>query len=208
MFTTLMRCYLCGISCAIGVGPIFILTLRAVMLFGFWYGVIIALGAALGDSVLFFLGIKGLLSLLNESRFFLALFYLCGGIALIAMGFYFFKKKYELLPERGRLEAHARSLFYKSFVLTLFSPFSIALFALLGMKFLPQSVNSSLFGAVINSLAFGSGTFTGLVTLSAGIRLVGANVSKKYLNFFSKITAIGFILAGIYFVFDFLKTLF
>src|SRR5690349_5510053 len=129
MFSTLMRCYFIGLSFTWGVGPIFLLTFRAGMIMGFMYGCAIACGSACAESILFLLGTKGLLSLLKESKYLVALFDVIGGTLLIGFGIYtFYRTRVPSLHVRRGGANSWLLLFTKSFVITLLNPFSVALF--------------------------------------------------------------------------------
>ena len=84
----LTRCFFVGVLASSSLGPMFVLTFNRGALYGFSRGFATGVGASLADGFYFFLGLMGVLTVLEESRHFMFWLDTVGGILLIILGFY------------------------------------------------------------------------------------------------------------------------
>ena len=80
------KCILIGVIAASGCGPVFILTFNKAAICGFFKGFATAIGAAIGDSTYFFLGLIGTLTIISEFSNVMTWLNVVGGIVLIILG--------------------------------------------------------------------------------------------------------------------------
>ncbi len=83
----LLKCFVVGIIATSGVGPIFILTFNKGAVHGFLRGFATALGAAVADAFFFFLALMGILTTIGDSRRFMLVLDLVGGVVLLFIGY-------------------------------------------------------------------------------------------------------------------------
>lgn len=199
----LLKCFALGISAVAGVGPIFILTFNRGALKGFGRGLATALGAALGDALLFFLGLVGLLSILEGSKNMVLLLDLIGGVALVIMGTKMLHSTPTYIHERlGGDEPYLGTIF-RSFLLTVINPLAIIFFLIVSVQILPAGQIRLPFNQIIAaSLTVGLGSLTALAAIAFVASRLGKSLSIAYLLKVSYITGVIFIGIGIYFFSD------
>lgn len=203
----LFKCFALGMSAASGVGPIFVLTFNSGALKGFGRGLATALGSAIGDALLFFLGLLGLLSILQGSKNMVIIFDLIGGIALVIMGTKMLHHTPTYIHQRlGGNEPYLKTIM-KSFFLTVINPLAIIFFLIVSVQLLPAGQIRLPFNQIIAaSITVGFGSLAALSGVAFIANKLGKSLSITYLLKISYVTGIIFIGIGIYFLSDVVMT--
>lgn len=198
------NCFLIGATAASAVGPIFVLIFNRGATYGFRRGFETAIGAAIGDGILFGLSLLGILQVLETSRKFLIAMDLAVSILLIYLGVRMFKKQQHYLSESMNYTENFLITIIRSLLLTLVNPLTVFFFMFISVKIMPENVTRLApvdFIIASTMLALGSLATFSLVAL--GGKLLGHNLDRKQLFITSYITGIIFICIGLYFSFDF-----
>lgn len=200
-----LRCFGVGLTGAASCGPLFFLTFNRSSWYGFSRGFFTALGAALGDGFLFFLGLFGVLKFLSETHWIMLSMNLIGGIFLLVVGFCSFKKK-----QKHAIESQPKSLpplatAIKSFFLAVANPLSVLFFMIMVVKVLSISKDSHL---PLEKIITGSAlVFCGSLTVLSTVAYTASHlrraINENYLRKISIATGIIFISIGIYLFYDF-----
>jgi threonine/homoserine/homoserine lactone efflux protein len=192
-------------------GPIFVLVFNRGAVYGFWKGFTTAFGAAIGDSLLFTLGLVGVLSLLEQARQFMLVMDIVGGVVLMLLGFktLFYSEPKQISSDAVRIsEAPGILCVMKSLTLTVVNPLTIMFFMFISIRMLPDgvvalSVSQALFSG--GMVFLGSLTMLSLVSLGASV--FGGVMNTRTLRLVSYFTGILFIAIGVYFLSDFILKL-
>ncbi|KKQ32337.1 MAG: hypothetical protein US49_C0010G0037 [candidate division TM6 bacterium GW2011_GWF2_37_49] len=203
-FTLFRNCFLIGVTAASAVGPIFVLIFNRSASYGFKRGFETAIGAAVGDGLLFGLSMLGILQVLETSRKFLIAMDLTVSVLLIYLGIIMFKKQQHYLSESMNCTENFLITIGRSLFLTLVNPLTVFFFMFISVKIMPENVvrlASPDFIIASTMLSLGSLTTFSLVAL--GGKLLGHNLDRKQLFITSYVTGVLFICIGLYFSFDF-----
>jgi len=198
----LTKCFLVGIAAISPVGPIFLLTFNNGALRGFFRGFATAIGAALGDSLLFFLGLMGMLSIIQNTKQYIFVIDLAGGILLLAFGFsmIFSKKAYQM--ENTTTHGSLISSCIQAFFTTVLNPITMLFFIFMATQIVPE--NNSLPTRMLllgSGMAFIGSTITlGLVAIVSST--IGSTIGLRKLKFVSFLTGLAILGIGSYFLFD------
>lgn len=203
-FSFFRNCFIVGASAASAVGPIFVLIFNRGAIYGFRRGFETAIGAALGDSLLFGLSLLGLLQVLETSRRFLIAMDLTVSILLIFLGIRMFRKQQNYLSESMNYTENFIVTIIKSFTLTLINPLTVFFFMFISVKIMPENVARLATNDIIKaSSMLMLGSLTTLSLVAIGGKLLGHTLDRKQLYIASHITGLFFIGIGLYFSFDF-----
>ncbi|KKQ48781.1 MAG: Translocator protein, LysE family [candidate division TM6 bacterium GW2011_GWF2_38_10] len=207
-FNLYLKCFFIGLSVASAVGPIFVLTFNNAVWYGFSRGFATALGASLGDGLLFFLGLLGVLRLLGEYQSTLLVLDLLGGILLIALALRSFKGRQKYIEGGDLMQLDPISLLTKSFFLTIANPLTVLFFMFIGVRILPSGIHMVPF----RQLVFGSFfAFLGSLSILSSVSLIASHlgnaINQRTLKIVSYVTGTIFLLIGIYFSVDFVSRL-
>jgi len=195
----LIKCYLIGILAASGLGPIFVLTFNRSAVCGFWKGFATALGASVGDSLYFLMGLFGALAVVSELKYFMFFLNLIGGVALILLGMYSLRKVRQVICVTVECSYNIFLSMGKAFMLTVLNPLVILFFMAVSIQVLPADTGSLPLGIVLLSGVFVlAGSLTVLSSVSLVASFVGSCISAKRLRVISGITGISFIVFGLY----------
>lgn len=200
----LLKSFLIGILAASGCGPIFVLTFNRSAVCGFWKGFATALGASLGDSLYFMLGLVGALAVIGESRYFFIGLDLVGGLVLLALGWHTLKKVRQVVCVAVECSYSMLLSIGKAFTLTVLNPLVILFFMAVSIQVLPSNAGRLPYpylAASVLCVLLGSLLVLSLVALIASY--LGSCLSAKRFRIISGITGFGFILFGAYLLFDF-----
>jgi threonine/homoserine/homoserine lactone efflux protein len=203
-FIFLFKCYLIGILAASGCGPIFVLTFNRSAICGFLKGFATAIGASLGDSFYFLLGLLGALAVISELKLFMIFLDLIGGVLLLALGVHALKKMSKVFCVAVECSYSLFISTFKAFFLTIFNPLVILFFMAVTIQILPGNVKTFSTGFVLLSsfmVFLGSMTVLSIVSLIGSY--LGSCITSKRLKIISGITGIVFIIFGGYLLSDF-----
>ncbi len=201
----LLKCFLIGISAASALGPIFVLTFNNSALHGFFKGFFNALGAALGDGCLLFLGLIGVLSVLEESHKYQVGIDFAGGLLLLAFGLSMFFAKITVRP---LFSADTAILSIgKTFLFTILNPLTLFFFMFISTQILEigeeLSISQILTGCWMTLL----GSLTILSTVAFIGSTIGNAISQKNLRHIAHVTGTIILGIGAYFFFDAIRVL-
>ena len=197
-----IKCFLVGTSAISPVGPIFLLTFNNGAVYGFGRGIATAIGAAIGDSILFFLGLMGTLSVLQSSKNSLFLIDLVGGFLLLFCGISMIMSK---KTPKKTIEPSQSSLVLTgihSFISTIMNPLTLLFFMFMGAQVLPTTEVLALRTLVIGSCFTMIGSCTILTTVAYVSSKIGNVLNFKTLRLISYATGLGIIAIGLYFFID------
>lgn len=197
----ILKCFALGMSAASGVGPIFVLTFNRGALKGLGRGIATAFGSALGDALLFFFGLLGVLSILENTKNIRSAFDLIGGLSLVVMGsrMLYHAPRYSS-PGLNAQESYTSTII-KSFLLTVINPLAVFFFLVVSVQLLPQGKLALPFRQIIAaSASVGLGSLAALSCVALIASKVGKSLSLSYLLKISYVTGIVFIGIGIYFL--------
>jgi threonine/homoserine/homoserine lactone efflux protein len=210
-YSFLFKCFLVGFSAASAVGPIFVLTFNRGAIYGFIKGFATGLGAAMGDGFLFFLGLLGVLNFFEESKRISMAFDIIGGLLLIYVGVRMFRGRQKFLSalEIGAPKRQFFSTMSKSLLLTLVNPMTILFFMFIGIKMMPEGIDTITWGHIITG---GLAVFCGSLTLLACIAFIASRlgnvISPRRLVTISHTTGVFFVGIGLYFISNFVVQIF
>jgi threonine/homoserine/homoserine lactone efflux protein len=200
------NCFLVGLSAAAAIGPIFVLVFNRGALYGFRKGFVTAIGAAIGDGLLFCLSFIGLLSFLETSRKIVIAMDFVVSILLIFVGIKMLTRQQSY--ESNALECKEPTLvtITKSFVLTVINPLTIFFFMFISVKVIPENIVAvSRIDSLIASAMISLGSLTTFSTIALFARNLRRTIGQKQLHLATYATAIAFVVIGIYFSFDLVK---
>ena len=207
MIVTLYRnCFLVGLSAAAAIGPIFVLVFNRGALYGFRKGFITALGAAMGDGLLFGLSFVGVLGFLETSRKIVIAMDLVVSMLLIFLGIRMLTKQQSYDSNQIECTEPAFITIAKSFVLTIINPITIFFFMFISVKVVPDNiVTISRVNSLIASAMISLGSLTTFSTVALLARSLRKTLGQKQLHFATYATSVAFIVLGLYFSFDLVK---
>jgi threonine/homoserine/homoserine lactone efflux protein len=201
-YVILLRCFLIGVLASSSVGPIFILTFNRGAVYGFFRGFATGLGACIADGFYFFLGLYGVLAVLKESRDFMVVFDLIGGVALILLGIYSLGKL-KKASDNVSLGTKPGIGFavVKAFIITILNPLVFLFFMVIGAQILPEGVEF----LTLRQMTFASvmvmlGSLSVLTMVSLISSLVGKSMNDRHLKIIYFITGIVFFGIGAYLI--------
>jgi len=206
----LLKCFLVGISASSTVGPMFILTFNNSALRGFLKGFLTALGSALGDGLLVFLGFMGTLSLLQTSQKYQVFIDFAGGFLLIIFGlFMFFQKAPSEMPKQPNIRGNWLILYsVKSFLLTVMNPLTIFFFMFVSSQVVPTETQAlSTTHLLMGSACTMCGSLSILGSVAFAASSLGYVVSPKRLRIVTIITSLVILSIGSYFFVDAFRVL-
>jgi threonine/homoserine/homoserine lactone efflux protein len=206
----LAACFFVGVSASSTMGPIFIMTFNNSAVKGFLKGFFTALGAALGDGLLIFLGLVGTLAVLQKSATYQVLIDLVGGSLLLLYGL-----KLLFYQNPGQQNSHAtnsaNSLILsatKSFLSTVINPLTILFFMFAGAQVLPNGKQAlSTTDLVLGSLVTILGSLMILTVVAYIASSIGKVMKPEKLKLVGTVTACIMLTVGSYFFFDALKVI-
>lgn len=200
------KCFLIGISAASAVGPIFILTFNNSALKGFSKGLATALGAAVADGFLLFLGLMGMLSFFERSQKYQLAIDLVGGLLLVIFGIYMLmQRKSETLKTSSSSETLFLNAF-KAFSLTVFNPLTLFFFVFVSAQLL--QVNSDILKTkdlIMGSLLTVGGSLSVFGSVAYFASRLGKAINTKSLRIVSLVTGVIILGIGAYFFIDAIK---
>ena len=203
-FTLFRNCFLIGATAASAVGPIFVLIFNRGASYGFKRGFETAIGAALGDGLLFGLSLLGILQVLETSRKFLIAMDFVVSILLIYLGIKMFKRQQHYLSESMNYTENFLVTIARSFFLTLVNPLTVFFFMFISVKIMPENVvRLAPPDFIIASTMLSLGSLATFALVALGGKLLGHNLDRKQLFITSYVTGVLFICIGLYFSFDF-----
>lgn len=203
-FSLFRNCFLIGLTAASAVGPIFVLIFDRGAIYGFRRGFETAVGAAIGDGILFGLSLMGILQVLETSRKFLIIMDFFVSIILIFLGVRMFRKQQTYISESMNYTENFLITIGKSLFLTLINPLTVFFFMFLSVKIMPENVTRLATAEfVIASTMLGLGSLTTFSLVAIAGKLLGHTLDRKQLFITSYLTGVIFICIGLYFSFDF-----
>lgn len=201
-----IKCFLVGVSVASAVGPIFVLTFNKSALHGFMRGFATALGAAIGDGLLFLLGLVGLLNIIQGSQKIILFLDLAGGLVLIFLGIRMLEGHQPAIKDSRITIGNGPSIFAsiaRSFVLTIINPLAVIFFMFISLQILPEGVtNLGIAEITWGSLMVASGSLSVLSAIAFIASTIGKSINPRNLSTISFVTGLIFIGIGLYFLGD------
>ena len=199
----LLKCFLVGVSAASAVGPIFVLTFNNGALHGFRKGFFTAIGAALGDGFLLFLGLIGVLNFLEQSHKYQAVIDLAGGLLLIIFGLSMLFAR-ALPQDRPPLSVDS---FFRSIAQTFFStilnPITLFFFMFVSAQMLAgHAENMTTPDLLTASVIASAGSLLILSMVAYAASKIGGAISVRNLRLISIVTGSVILCIGAYFCFD------
>lgn len=202
----LLRCFLIGLLAATGCGPIFVLTFNRSAVCGFRKGFATALGASLGDSFYFLLGLLGALAVISELQYFMIFLDVIGGLLLLALGINSLKKMKEIICVTVECSYGLLFSTSKAFTLTILNPLVILFFMAVTLQMLPDDISQfSLAYILLSSFFVQLGSLVVLSCVSLIASCLGSCITTKRLRIISGITGVAFIAFGLYLLGDFVS---
>jgi len=199
----LIQCFFIGVLAASGCGPIFVLTFNRAAVCGFWKGFSTALGASIGDSSYFMLGLLGALTVIKEAKYFIFFLDIIGGIILLSLGVNSLKKMQQVVCVSVECSFNIFFSFFKSFSLTIFNPLVFLYFMAAVIHVLPEKETLSWGAVSLSSFAVCLGSLAVLCTVSLIAAFLGSCITAKRLRLISGFSGIVFIGVGLYLLSDF-----
>ncbi|MBM3893815.1 hypothetical protein FJ365_05455 [Candidatus Dependentiae bacterium] len=206
----LAACFFVGVSASSTMGPIFIMTFNNSAVKGFLKGFFTALGAALGDGLLIFLGLVGTLAVLQKSATYQVLIDLVGGSLLLLYGLklLFYQNPG---PHNHLTPNSANSLILsatKSFLSTVINPLTILFFMFAGAQVLATGKQAlSTFDLIAGSIVTILGSLMILTIVAYIASSIGKVMKPEKLKLVGTVTACIMLTVGSYFFFDALKVI-
>lgn len=206
----LAACFFVGVSASSTMGPIFIMTFNNAAVKGFLKGFFTALGAALGDGVLIFLGLVGTLAMLQKSAAYQVIIDLVGGSLLLLYGL---KLLFYQNPgqQNGVSPNSANSLILsatKSFLSAVINPLTILFFMFAGAQVLPAGKQAlSTVDLLLGSFLTVLGSLVILTIVAYIASSIGKVMKPEKLKLVGTVTACIMLTVGSYFFFDALKVI-
>ena len=204
--TFLFKCFLIGIFAASGFGPIFILTFNRSAVCGFWKGFSTAFGASLADCLYFLLGMLGALAVISELSYIMIFLDLLGGILLLFLGVRAIRRVREVVCVTVECSQSIFLSIIKAFIITILNPLVIFFFMAVTLQVLPEeAVRYPLSFVILSSFFVFLGSLAVLSAVSLVASFVGSCIPLKKFRIISAISGVGFILFGIYLLYDFVS---
>lgn len=198
-----VTCFIVGISVSVAVGPIFVLTFNRSACYGFSRGFATALGAASGDGFLFFLGLLGVLRVLERYSWSMVAMDLIGGVFLVALGVRSFRRTKKYVPEHLAERLNPIPTAIKTFLLSIANPLSVLYFMFVGARFFPHEAASlPLRHIIMGSALVSTGSLIVLSVVAYTASHLGRSISDHCLRKISLVTGCIFLGIGIYFFHD------
>jgi threonine/homoserine/homoserine lactone efflux protein len=205
----LLRSFLVGVLAASGCGPIFVLIFNRSAVCGFLKGFATALGASVGDSVYFLLGLFGALTVISEFSYSIIFIDIIGGVLLLGLGVKSLRKANETMCMTVECSTGYLFLVGKAFMLTLFNPLVLLFFMAVTLQILPENVAQlSRPHLLLGGLCVGLGSLTVLSLVSLAASSLGGCITSRRIRIISGISGIIFIIFGCYLLGDFAKKMF
>lgn len=205
-FSIFRNCFIVGSTAASVVGPIFVLIFNRGALYGFKRAFETAIGAAIGDGILFGLSMLGILQVLETSHRFMIAMDLTVSFILIFLGLRMFKKQQSYLSESMNDTEHFLITITRSFTLTIINPLTIFFFMFISVKIMPENIaRLAPVDLVIASTMLSLGSLTTFSLVALGGKILGHTLDRKSLFIASYVTGAMFIIIGLYFSFDFVR---
>lgn len=199
-----VKCFFIGVLAASGCGPLFILTFNRAAICGFLKGLATAIGAALGDGFFFMLGLAGALAVLGESRHFMIVLDLIGGLVLVALAVHSFKKMRQFTCVSVECSGSWWVALGKAFTLTIVNPLIILFFMAVSIQILPEGVSKLPVKFIPLSMAL---VILGSLVVLGGVALIasflGSCISARRLRIISGVSGVLFLCFGGYLFYDF-----
>lgn len=200
----LLRCFFIGMLAASGCGPIFVLTFNRSAVCGFWKGFATAVGASIGDSVYFFLGLFGALTVIRDLKYFMIFLDIIGGVLLLALGIHSLRKLTQVVCVTIECSYSIFFALSKAFTITILNPLVILFFMAISLQALPTDAKAfSVFYVLLSCFMVFLGSLAVLGTVSLVASLLGSCITTKRLRVISGITGLVFIAFGAYLLSDF-----
>jgi putative LysE/RhtB family amino acid efflux pump len=199
------NCFLVGLTAAAAIGPIFVLVFNRGALYGFRKGFITALGAAMGDGLLFGLSFVGVLGFLESSRKIVIAMDLFVSMILMFVGIRMLIKKQEYKTNGLECTEPAVVTVARSFLLTIINPITIFFFMFISVKVVPGRTVVPHIDSLIASSMLALGSLTTLSTVAFFARHVRKTLGDKQLHYATYVTGVTFVILGLYFSFDLIK---
>ncbi len=200
----LLKCFFIGMLAASGCGPVFILTFNRGATRGFFYGLVTALGASIGDMLFFMLGLWGALAVIGGSRHFMFMLDFIGGGMLIIFGIRSLFQLWKASNVRVDYPDNLIVAFIRAFLLTMLNPLVVLFFMAISLQILPEGVTKLASMKILISSAF---VFAGSLTILSGVSLIasyiGSCINPKRFKIISGLTGLVFLLFGGYLLWDF-----
>ena len=196
-------CVFVGISASSTMGPIFVMTFNNSAIRGFLKGFFTALGAALGDGLLIFLGLVGTLALLQQLPAYRVIIDLVGGLLLLLYGIKLLLH-HETADSNVPVSANTLVLTAgKAFLATVANPLTILFFMFAGAQILPSGSKAiTTYELFIGSALTTLGSLMILSAVAYIASSVGRVMRTDRLKLISTITACVVLTVGGYFLFD------
>jgi threonine efflux protein len=205
----LVRSFLVGVLAASGCGPIFILTFNRSAVCGFLKGFATAIGASIGDSFYFLLGLFGALTVISEFSYAMIFIDLIGGASLLWLGVKSLRTANEPACTTVECSTGYTFLVGKAFMLTLFNPLVMLFFMAVTLQILPENIGQlSRSYLLLSGACVGLGSLTVLSLVSLAASFLGGCISSRRLRIISGVSGIIFIFFGGYLLWDFAKKMF
>ena len=196
----IVKSFFIGILAVCGLGPVCILTVNRTTKYGMTHGFISALGACIGDGLLFSLGLLGILHTIKTSELINGFLHLSGGIFMIVFGIAMLDYKVSTVSEQYEKKSLI-SYWIKPFVLTMFNPASLIFFITTSMHIIQYQESSIPIKYIfLGSASVSLGSFLTLALLVYLAHIMGSLLKKIYLQkiaYFSGMLLMG---AGAYFI--------
>lgn len=205
-----IKCFLVGLSAATAMGPIFVLTFNNSATRGFLKGFFTAIGAALGDGILLFLGFMGMLSILEQSKGYQLAIDCTGGFLLLAFGLFMILSHSTRSTDVATHTRATDSLILtalKAFLSTVVNPLTLFFFMFVSAQLLPEDITLSTNVLATASSIAGVGSLFGLSCVAYAAHVLGKAMNPKHLRFISHITGCIVMCIGAYFFFDAVKVI-
>jgi threonine/homoserine/homoserine lactone efflux protein len=201
-YMILVKSFFVGLLASSSLGPIFVLTFNRGAIYGFSRGFATAVGACIADGFYFFLGLMGVLTVLEESHKFMFLLDTLGGVLLIILGIYSIKKSKQSMKISCVGESLSIGLtMAKSFILTILNPLVVFFFMFIGVQILPEGVQTLKLRSVLScSMMVMIGSLSVLSCVALFSSFVGSCISEKKLKIISFVTGLLFLGIGTYFL--------
>ena len=205
----LAACFFVGVSASSTMGPIFIMTFNNSAVKGFVKGFFTALGAALGDGLLIFLGLVGMLAMLQKSATYQVIIDLVGGSLLLLYGLKLLLYQNPGQPDTIPLSANSLLLSAtKAFLSTVINPLTILFFMFAGAQVLAAGQQGLSTGDLVLGSALTILGSLGVLTIVAYIASsIGKVMKPDKLKLVGTITACIMLTVGSFFFFDALKVI-
>ncbi len=199
----LAKCFFIGVSASSTMGPIFVMTFNYSALRGFWKGFFISLGAAIGDGILIFLGMMGVLTFLQKSQAYQLSIDLAGGTLLLIFGLLMIFRPQQIQQEDNRLKANTLLLgMTKALVSTVVNPLAILFFMFAGAQIIPAGRALQAYDIALGSITTALGSLFILVIVAWVATNVGKVIKQHHLYYISLITGGIIVSVGAYFMYD------